>query len=258
VGGCPREPGHDPAVLMLLLLGILQVREAEAEGGACRGPRHLGVARAGDGGAHLRRLLQQRRGRKVRVGSGKLRRRRRRRRGRGRALRCGGVAERLQQRVVVGHPRPRRHLRLHGVVAVLLLHDLLVVVLLEEGDVLLHDVRGRRREEHRVVVVLRRHGRHGVEADGLGALLGERVAEGAVRDEAVPPAFACDAKSEKKTKRIQKTLPSCTCSPRPARDQRSLRNKKEKRKLKAKAPYIPFDSCSPDMATASATQCWRV
>jgi len=39
-----------------------------------------------------------------------------------------------------------------------------------------------------VEVRWRRRGGHGVEADGLGALLGERVAEGAVRDEAVPPA----------------------------------------------------------------------
>jgi hypothetical protein len=47
--------------------------------------------------------------------------------------------------------------------------------------VLHHLLRRRRREEQRVVV--RRRQRH-----SHGALLGERVAEGAVRDEAVPPA----------------------------------------------------------------------
>jgi len=218
-GGCPREPGgHDPgAILLLMMMGILQAREAEAEAGggagrARRGARHLGVARAraADGGAHLRRLLQQRRGRQVRRGRGQLRLRRRWR-GRGRALRCG-----QHQRVVVGHRRrPRRHLRLHGVVAVLLrrrLHDLLVLVvvvmILEKSDVhlllLLHDVRGGRwREEQRVVVEVRwrRRGGHGVEADGLGALLGERVAEGAVRDEAVPPAHCIALHCMRRTKK---------------------------------------------------------
>jgi hypothetical protein len=74
----------------------------------------------------------------------------------------------------------------------LLLHDLVLLVL--EGDevlvLLLHELvrLRRRRVEHGVVVALR-HDRHA--SDGLGALLRERVAEGPVRDEAVPP--ACNA-----------------------------------------------------------------
>jgi hypothetical protein len=203
-GGASREP--------LLLRG--QAGRSEPEGGAAgraarhRRTGHLGVmrasrARAADGRAHLRRLLQQRRGRQVRRGGGGWRP------GRDQALGRGGVAERLQQRVlaVVGHRRPRRHLCLHGVAEVLLqllrlrLHNLLVVVvlvLLERGEllVLLHHRLRLRREEQRVV---RRCGLHGVEADGLGALLRQRVAEGAVRDEAVPP--ACDDCIRKHKKR---------------------------------------------------------
>jgi hypothetical protein len=204
-------------------------------------------ARSTDGGAHLRRLLQQRRGRQVRRRGGRLRR------GRGRALRrCGGgVAERLQQRVgvvVVCHRRPRRHLRLHGVVAVMLLlrwrrlHDLLllvVVVLLERGEVLdlvLHHLRRRRGVEQRVVV-RRRCGCHGAEADGLGTLLGERVAEGAVRDEAVPPA-ACDAKERRESNLYPLLL----------RGSELDQKQKGKEKAKSKSFPPPVSSHSPAMA----------
>ena len=70
------------------------------------------------------------------------------------------------------------------------LHDLLVVVvvvLLQRGEVLelvLHHLR-RRKGEEQWVVGRRCGGGHGAEADGLGALLGERIAEGAVLDEAI-------------------------------------------------------------------------
>uniref|UniRef100_A0A0A9DHV3 Uncharacterized protein n=1 Tax=Arundo donax TaxID=35708 RepID=A0A0A9DHV3_ARUDO len=241
-----------------VLLGV-QAREAEPKGG---GAGHLGVVRAGagaaDGRAHLRRLLQQRRGGQVSRRRGQLvvlLRRRRWRRGGGRALR-GGVAERLEQWVgvvVVGHRRrPRRHLRLHGVVAMLLLplvlllrlmvvlrplHDfLVVVVLLERGELLvvLHRLQRRRREEQRVV--RRRGGGHGgVEADGLGALLGERVAEGAVRDEAVPP--ACDPIKQKGKIR---SLASCCSAAAPQRIRIQNQKGKEKATVKEKN-FLPFD-----------------